>query len=81
MVDASDIEVSVENSEVTLTGTVRSKRDKRMAEDLAESVSGVSNIENRLRVKQSSEEADEEFTTKGAVSERSKKRQANQTWN
>jgi osmotically-inducible protein OsmY len=51
--DASEVEVSVENQEVTLTGTVSSRNDKRRAEDLAESVSGVTNVENRLRVKQS----------------------------
>jgi len=51
--DASDVEVAVENMEVTLTGTVRNRNDKRRAEDLAESVSGVTNVENRLRVKQS----------------------------
>lgn len=51
--DASDVEVSVSNTEVTLTGTVNNRNDKRRAEDLAESVSGVSNVENRLRVKQS----------------------------
>jgi osmotically-inducible protein OsmY len=50
--DASDVEVMVENTEVTLTGTVRSRNDKRRAEDIAEGVSGVSNVENRLRVKQ-----------------------------
>jgi osmotically-inducible protein OsmY len=52
-IDASDIEVSVQNTEVTLTGAVTSRNDKRRAEDIAESVSGVSNVENRLRVKQS----------------------------
>ena len=52
--DASDIEVSVQNAEVTLTGTVNNRSDKRRAEDIAESVSGVTNVENRLRVKQSS---------------------------
>ena len=51
--DASDIEVSVQNAEVTLTGTVTNRSDKRRAEDIAESVSGVTNVENRLRVKQS----------------------------
>ena len=50
--DASDVEVAVQNSEVTLTGTVNNRNDKRRAEDLAESVSGVTNVENRLRVKQ-----------------------------
>jgi osmotically-inducible protein OsmY len=52
-IDASDIEVTVSNTEVTLTGTVPSRNDKRRAEDIAESVSGVTNVENRLRVKQS----------------------------
>jgi len=52
-IDASDIEVMVSNTEVTLTGTVPTRNDKRRAEDIAESVSGVTNVENRLRVKQS----------------------------
>ncbi len=50
-VDASDVEVMVTNTEVTLTGTVNSRQDKRRAEGIAESVSGVTNVENRLRVK------------------------------
>jgi osmotically-inducible protein OsmY len=49
--DASDVEVNVQNAEVTLTGTVNSRRDKRMAEDIADAVTGVMNVENRLRVK------------------------------
>jgi osmotically-inducible protein OsmY len=40
-VDASEIEVSALNCEVTLTGTVVSREPKRRAEDCAESVSGV----------------------------------------
>ena len=51
--DASDVDVAVQNAEVTLTGTVTSRSDKRRAEDIAESVSGVTHVENRLRVKQS----------------------------
>jgi osmotically-inducible protein OsmY len=51
--DATEIEVSVTNAEVTLTGTVNSRTDKRRAEDIAESVTGVTNVENRIRVKQS----------------------------
>lgn len=50
-VDASEIEVMVSNTEVTLTGTVNSRAEKRRAEDIADSVSGVTNVENRLRVK------------------------------
>jgi osmotically-inducible protein OsmY len=51
-IDASEIEVSVANREVTLTGTVNSRFEKRHAEDLAESVPGVSHVQNNLRVQQ-----------------------------
>lgn len=51
-VDASDIDVAVSNGEVTLTGNVDHRSTKRRAEDLAEAVSGVKNVENRLRVTQ-----------------------------
>jgi osmotically-inducible protein OsmY len=51
--DAGDIEVTVNNGEVTLAGTVESRRAKHLAEDLAESVSGVKNVNSRLRVVQS----------------------------
>ncbi len=50
MIDASEIEVQVQNREVTLTGTVRNRNEKRRTEDLAESVSGVSNVQNNLRI-------------------------------
>jgi osmotically-inducible protein OsmY len=51
-VDATDIDVAVSNGDVRLTGTVDHRSTKRRAEDLAESVSGVKNVENRLRVAQ-----------------------------
>lgn len=50
-VDASNIDVSVEGGEVILTGTVPDRFEKRRAEDISEFVSGVKNVENRLRVK------------------------------
>ena len=53
-IDASDIEIKVSGAEVTLTGTVDSRDAKRRAEDIAESVSGVSHVQNNLRVSQSS---------------------------
>jgi osmotically-inducible protein OsmY len=49
-VDASEIDVSVEDNEVILSGTVTSKEEKRRAEDLAESIVGVRNVENRIKV-------------------------------
>lgn len=52
MVDASEIEVSVEKSEVTLTGTVQSRDQRRRAEDCVESISGVKHVQNNLRVEQ-----------------------------
>ena len=48
--DASNIDIKVEGSEVVLTGTVNTREDKRRAEDLAESISGVTNVQNQLRV-------------------------------
>lgn len=50
-VDASDIEVSVSDSEVTLTGAVRSKHEKRCAEDCADAISGVTHVQNNLRAR------------------------------
>lgn len=48
--DASDIEIEVNDGNVVLSGTVESRYAKRLAEDLAEDCSGVKNVENRIRV-------------------------------
>jgi osmotically-inducible protein OsmY len=52
-VDASDIDITVNKGEVTLTGHVEHRSAKRRAEDLAESVSGATHVQNNLRVRQS----------------------------
>jgi CBS domain-containing protein len=52
MIDASEIEVTVQNREVTLSGTVRNRQERRRAEDIAESVPGVTHVQNDLRVGQ-----------------------------
>jgi osmotically-inducible protein OsmY len=52
MVDASSIEVSVSGTEVTLGGTVPSRQQRRRAEICAERVSGVSHVQNNMRVKE-----------------------------
>lgn len=49
-VDASDIEVRVEEGEVTLEGTVATRREKRTAEAIAEQVAGVVDVHNRLKL-------------------------------
>jgi hypothetical protein len=49
-VDASEVEVRVENGEVTLEGTVPTRSMKHRAEDLTEDVAGVNDVHNRLRV-------------------------------
>lgn len=48
--DLSDVEVLVENCEVTLNGTVRRKEEKRRIEDIAD-VDGVRHVQNNLRVR------------------------------
>jgi osmotically-inducible protein OsmY len=48
--DAQGIEVAVSDAEVTLSGTVRSREDKKRAEAIAETVSGVDHVQNNLRL-------------------------------
>lgn len=52
MIDASDIEVSVQNGEVTLRGHVETRDAKRLAEDVAEGVFGAKDVNNQIRIKQ-----------------------------
>ena len=48
--DASEIEVEVTEGEVTLSGSVTSREQKRHAEDIAERIGGVKDVTNQLRV-------------------------------
>ena len=48
--DASDVEVTVSNGEVTLSGVVHTRADKWGIEDVAESVLGVHDVHNRIRL-------------------------------
>ena len=50
LVDASNIEVSVTNSEIRLSGTVPDRFSKRRAEDVVEGVIGINHVENLLRI-------------------------------
>jgi BON domain-containing protein len=49
-IDASEMEVTVSNGEVTLIGVVRERSEKRMAEDAVDQISGVREVHNQLRV-------------------------------
>jgi osmotically-inducible protein OsmY len=66
MLDATDVEVSVQNGEVTLKGYVEHRQAKRMAEDVAESVYGVKEVNNQIKMRQrGSEESRTESETSG----------------
>lgn len=49
-IDASDIEIAVSDGEVTLTGTVEDRRIKRMAEEALDTIPGIRDVHNQLRV-------------------------------
>ena len=51
-IDATEIDVKVQNGEVTLTGKVEDRHQKRLAEDVAERAFGVTDIHNQLKVDQ-----------------------------
>jgi osmotically-inducible protein OsmY len=57
-VDASDVTVTVANCEVTLSGTVPSREQRRRAEDRAEQVPGVAHVQNNVRVEDRSSWSD-----------------------
>jgi osmotically-inducible protein OsmY len=48
--DLGDLELLVDDGEVTLNGTVRRKADKRRIEDIAD-IDGVRHVQNNLRVR------------------------------
>lgn len=64
-VDASDVEIAVQNGEVTLTGTVGSRHCKYGVEHVAESVLGVSDVINQVRVTR--EQASSSYESKDSL--------------
>jgi hypothetical protein len=58
-VDASEIEVSVENGVITLEGMVANHPQKRMAEDAVEDISGVRDVQNHLHLSRSRDRDDD----------------------
>jgi hypothetical protein len=49
-IDAHDVDVSVSDGVVTLSGTIPTRQMKRMAEDAVESCAGVKDVRNELKV-------------------------------
>jgi BON domain len=63
--DASEISVEVKNGEVTLSGVVRDRWLKHQAEQIADSVGGVREIHNQIRVQREGEQDRTATTTTG----------------
>ena len=74
-IDASNIEVEVSNREVTLSGFVDNRHAKRRAEDIVEDISGVTNVQNNLRVRNETQSlSDTQGSTASGLSTSSSKR-------
>lgn len=63
-IDASDVQVKVKDGEVTLEGTVDSRWTKHHVEDIADEVSGVKDVENRIHIKKNIWEKENSNTEK-----------------
>lgn len=59
--DASEISVQVQDCEVTLSGTVEDRHSKKLAENIVDSVSGVKDVHNQIKISQKSEQNIENF--------------------
>lgn len=70
MIDATDIEVHVQNGEVTLRGHVDHREAKRIAEDITESVFGIKELTNQIKVRQRGEGEDRHETETSGKRER-----------
>lgn len=65
-VDARNVQVTVNEGEVTLDGTVDNRAAKRRAEDCVEWISGVKHVQNNLRVQDRASDYSRETETGGA---------------
>jgi osmotically-inducible protein OsmY len=68
-IDPSNVTVNVESGEVTLSGTIGSREEKREIEDIVFEVRGVKDVNNQIRIESESEA--------GAVSESERARKGN----
>jgi osmotically-inducible protein OsmY len=68
MIDASDVDITVAEGVVTLTGTVPDRQMKRMCEDEIENMPGVKDVNNQLRVNRESSSSDSSSSRTGSSS-------------
>jgi len=73
--DATEIEVTVQNGEVTLKGSVENRQAKRLAEEVAEGVSGVKDVTNQIKVQQSKSGGSQHGESSGTENQTSGKNQ------
>jgi len=78
-IDADGISVTVKEGEVTLSGTKNSKTEKRLAELVAESCSGVKDVQNLLRVRREQNQYGSRMDQWGQSGQRSETDQGSQT--
>ena len=66
--DWSDVDVTVSNGEVTLTGTVADRSEKLQAEHFADRVRGVNEVTNQLKIKRADDSASRASSSKDSSS-------------
>ncbi len=74
--DASNVQVDVNDGTVTLKGTVADRRAKRMAEDALDEVSGIRDVQNQIQVKPQNEGNNEWQGNQSQNQGQTKKKQA-----
>jgi hypothetical protein len=67
-IDASEVQIDVSNGNVTLQGTVSSRRTKNLLEEIADCVSGVEDIDNQIKVKRGSQDSFDSSNRSGSGS-------------
>lgn len=69
VLDATEIEVVIHDGEVTLHGHVDSRYSKRLAEDIADEVSGVKHVQNNLRIRDTARQRESISGTYSGIAE------------
>jgi len=73
-IDASEIKVEVKNREVQLSGTVNDRTTKYNVEELVDDISGVKDIDNRIKVRKPGKDREYSTEQNGASNRKKEKR-------